>query len=372
LNRDSIPQWLKTVKNVAQDLGSLVKVVGDAAKTAEQYMSEAISLGGSMVGMLPALIVPALQAYKNAAFNIRSIVENSRVLAKSTGDITQNDLDEWWEDFGANYSTVLTDNIHSTSALLLEVLEKGGSNPTNNLESDNAYYGDFSGKVNYEIPDDDYTYIEGIIPDNIQNLDTLIGNHEANPATKPLFFAANKLKYPYVSAIPSSNTVAAGDTVYIPYPNGKKVPANVETKLFPLNIKLGLYQELLGRDIKLTSMVTGTGQKKFDFSISDTGDLDLIESNDNMIQAIYIKLNIERGELDLHPWFGLIDVVGMKSNLNLSFATNLAINDTMLSDGRIESISGLTIAATGDQMDVKLNAHIIGNSLVPVAFGLGV
>ena len=76
--------------------------------------------------------------------------------------------------------------------------------------------------------------------------------------------------------------------------------------------------------------------------------------------------------MDLHPWFGLIDVVGMKSNLNLSFATNLAINDTMLSDGRIESISGLTIAATGDQMDVKLNAHIIGNSLVPVAFGLGV
>ena len=120
-------------------------------------------------------------------------------------------------------------------------------------------------------------------------------------------------------------------------------------------------------------MVTGSGQKKFDFAISDTGDLDLVESTENMIQAIYIKLNIERGELDLHPWFGLIDVIGMKSTLNLSFAANLAINDTMLSDGRIESISGLTIATTGDQMNVQLNAHIIGNnSVVPVAFGLGV
>ena len=62
----------------------------------------------------------------------------------------------------------------------------------------------------------------------------------------------------------------------------------------------------------------------------------------------------------------------MKATTNITFAAYLAFNDTMLSDGRIEAISGLTIDLTGDIMNVFLKAHIIGNiPAVPVGFSLG-
>ena len=369
LNRDNIPGWMKTANNVSKEVARTIDIVSEGVKTVESYITNGLALGGTALGIIPALAAPIMQSTKNLLFNTKSLVDTSKTIVDSL-DNTLGDFGGLWEDFGADIQSIATSVIWSTNALILSELYKNGDSIKSNIEEDNKYYRGTGGNINP--PNDDYIYIESKVPKSINDLDTILGNNGAPPSTKPLLNWANNLKYPYISPIPSSNTLVPGDTIYIPYPNGKKIPDNIETKLFPLNIKLGLNEELLGRDIKLVSMVTGTGQKSFDFGISDTGDLDLVESKDNMIQAIYIKLNVERGELDLHPWFGFIDVIGMKSTLNLSFATNLAINDTMLSDGRIESISGLTIDVTGDTMRIKLKAHIYGQSAaVPVTVSTG-
>ena len=369
-NRDNVPSWMKSINNYYNDALAVLDGVSKGMEQVEQYATNAIQLGGAAIAFFPMLALPVLQKTKDIIFGGKRIVTGAQVLGDSAG-ATFDVFGEMWKDSWADFESTATSFLHATNALLMDSAARGNK-PGTNLARDSAYYPDFSDKLNAGEPNDDYTYIEAKVPTNVDDISTIMGNHNAPPAAKPLFWAANKLKYPYISAVPSGNTVKPGDTVYIPYPNGKKIPPNLETKLFPLNITLGLYQELLGRDIKLVSLVTGTGQKSFDFSINDIGDLELVESNENMVQAIYIKLNVERGELELHPGFGFIDVIGMKSTLNLSFAANLSINDTMLSDGRIDSISGLTIAITGDRMDVSLNAHIIGNdSVIPVTFSLG-
>lgn len=369
LNRDNIPSWLKDTNDVVNDIAKTIDTVSKGVALVERYLTNALALGGTALGVVPALAAPIMQSTKNLLFNTKSLVDGTRTFIDSKAD-TLDDFGSLWENFGADIQSICISIAHSTNALILSELYKRGDTIKTNIEDSNKYYRGVGGNINP--PNDDYIYIESKVPKNVDDLKTIIGNNDGDINSEQLLNWFNELKFPYISPIPSSNTLIPGDTIYIPYPNGKKIPDTIETKLFPLNITLGLYEEILGRDIKLVSLVTGTGQKSFDFGISDTGDLDLIESKENMIQAIYIKLNVERGELDLHPWFGFIDVIGMKSTLNLSFAANLAINDTMLSDGRIESISGLTISATGDVMQIKLNAHIYGHSgAIPVTVSTG-
>ena len=371
LNRKNIPGWLKTTAKIGTTISNTIGAVGKSVDILNQYATGAVNLGGMAVGTFMALGVPALQSVKNTAFSMKSIVETGANISGSVSGGTQSPFVKSWIDIGSDIQSSLISTIRSTNSLLRWGVNERGSKPSTNLARDNSYYADYGGKINYEFPDD-YTYIEGVVPDNVKDVDSILGNYPTTPASKPLFFAVNNLKYPYISNVPTGNTLKPGDKVYIPFPHGS-IPSNIETILFPLNIKLGLYDELLGRDIKLSSMETGMGQKSFSFAISGSGDLDLVEAKENIVQAIYIKLNVDRGELPLHLGFGFIDVIGMKATLNLSFAANLAINDTMLSDGRIESISDLRIQIKGDIMSVFLNAHLLGNSnVVPVGFSLGV
>ena len=371
LNRENIPSWMKTMSNIGKAVSNTIGTIGKGIDIINQYATSAVNVGGMAVGTFMAVGVPILQSVKDTTFSMKSIVETGANIGISFAGGAESPFVKSWIDIGSDIQSSFISTIRSSNSLLRWGVNERGNRPSTNLARDNSYYADYGGKVNYEYPDD-YTYIEGIVPDNIKDVESLLGNYPTNPASKPLFFAVNNLKYPYISNVPTGNTVKPGDKVYIPFPNGS-IPANVETILFPLNIKLGLYEELLGRDVKLQSIETGMGQKSFNFAISDNGDLDLIEAKENMVQAIYIKLNVERGELPLHLGFGFIDVIGMKATLNLSFAANLAINDTMLSDGRIESVSELRIQISGDIMSVFLNAHIIGNNkIVPIGFSLGV
>ena len=138
-------------------------------------------------------------------------------------------------------------------------------------------------------------------------------------------------------------------------------------------MKKPLVTEVLGRDLKLSSIEYDQGFEGFVFDLTDTGDIDLVDGRDNIKQAISIKLNVPKGDLPMHPSFGRVDVVGMKATRNLLFASYLAYNDTMLSDGRIESLSDIKMKISGDIMEVSFVAHVIGEvPNVPVGISTGV
>ena len=104
-------------------------------------------------------------------------------------------------------------------------------------------------------------------------------------------------------------------------------------------------------------------------AISPTGDLDVVKGKQNMKQAIELKLHTTRGDLPLHPGYGFVPVIGTKGTRNLNFNLYLSLNDTMLSDGRIEDLSNVKIQIKGDQTNVSFRANIIGSiPYVPVTF----
>ena len=134
-----------------------------------------------------------------------------------------------------------------------------------------------------------------------------------------------------------------------------------------------LFKIIISGCLKLSKIEYDQGFEGFVFDLTDTGDIALVDGRDNLIQAIYIKLNVPKGDLPLHPSFGKVDVVGVKATRNLLFASYLSYNDTMLSDGRIESLSDIDIKISGDTMEVSFVAHVInGIPSIPVGLSLGV
>ena len=74
----------------------------------------------------------------------------------------------------------------------------------------------------------------------------------------------------------------------------------------------------------------------------------------------------------MHPGFGMVDVIGSRTTVNLSFAAYLALNDTMLSDGRIEALSDLIVDINADTLRASLTAHPFGTLPgIPVGLNFG-
>jgi hypothetical protein len=215
------------------------------------------------------------------------------------------------------------------------------------------------------------------VPDSDVDLSDLVESLVGDPAATAAVITYNDLDYPYITGTPAyqkgaNKVLTKGDVLYLPFPK-ELVSGDINTKINPLKSSLSLYQEVLGRDLKLTKSTHGTtGVSEFNLSISPNGDLDLIAGEDNIKQAIEIKLNVERGELTIHPEFGLIPVMGKKGTKVLNFDLYLSLNDTMLSDGRIKDLVDTRVKTTGDVVSVQTKVYVIGQvPYVPLSFTLG-
>ena len=187
----------------------------------------------------------------------------------------------------------------------------------------------------------------------------------------------NGLDYPYVSATPGYQTgnnsfISAGDVVYVPYPQ-EILSGDINTKINISKVTGNLNEQVLGRDILLSKQTHGTtGVSEFNLGINPNGDLAMVTGRDNMMQAIDIKLNTERGELTAHPEFGIVPVVGHKGTNNLTFNLYLSLNDTMLSDGRIKELTDTSVSVSGGTATVKTKVNVVGRlPFIPLSFSMG-
>ena len=128
-------------------------------------------------------------------------------------------------------------------------------------------------------------------------------------------------------------------------------------------------------------------RQKVDLLLSENGDLALTPNDDfnisfglnNAIQALKLKLSIERGELKRHDDFGIISVTGL-TNVDIPSIESFlieTISDVITKDGRFDRIETLSVVyfsgqngtGTGTGFHVFVETRLAGSeSVIPIAF----
>jgi hypothetical protein len=285
-------------------------------------------------------------------------------------DITEGDKDRLKKTFLDSWTDIQTiaTNTLRDGQEALKILKKNSRSGADTSLLDFSRY-DSKGSTQGALNLKDYDLQPFIIPSGVKDLKAFVLGKLGNLHYWETIKKINKIDYPYIAGHPSKKSSGSsvknpGDFILLPIP-AKFISSSINTILPYASTGLNFFEETMGRDIKLTKTTPASGVSQFNLSISPNGDLDLIEGIDNMSQAIDVKINTARGDLPLHPSFGIIPVIGAKGNLR--FNLFLSLNDTMLSDGRIEDLSDVSLNILGDIVNIRFKANLIGQlPYVPV------
>lgn len=181
----------------------------------------------------------------------------------------------------------------------------------------------------------------------------------------------NKLKPPYISAVPGDGVLTPGSKILIP----KRMDSeDITGSLDAINTDassevLSPLGKKYGRDLKLSAGSSGTDFA--DLQVSQRGDLSTIEGVDNVRQAMVIKTSTEQGDLPLHPTFGAAYPVGTKVSLSQLHEFALNTRRTFLSDPRIAELVKMNTYAEGDIIHVSVVARLKQSDVtLPIEFSV--
>jgi hypothetical protein len=159
----------------------------------------------------------------------------------------------------------------------------------------------------------------------------------------------NNLVYPYITAMlpKPDRTLGPGDFIAIPSSGGSPNFANVVLGASVPDTKDPAYS--LGSDLFLSP--------SGDISISDN-DLELISGVSDIKQAIFLKLNIRRGELPLHQYYGMSDLRGYRTAPLLAAKAQAEFSDTIYSDARVGNVNNSVVTINGDTVNYRAEVGI--------------
>ena len=355
------------------NLNDWMNLVGQASETYDNVINQVHGYIGNAMGVasIPFLVVSGAASVAQSFMRSSKKVEDSfKGLAsskygsdpskiKNYGDLWSKKINDF-EDFQRK---TLRNSLEALKIMKNDAKQKGTSNSAYKKKSSaNDLPEDVSWEA-VEIPSDFGLDFKAFLVSKGVSVNLISA-----------VISYNGLKAPYIATHPTQRQSLAGvrspgSFIYIPV-DAKPIPQNIYTLLpYSMNSNANVYKETLGRDMKLNRVSSGMGHATFNFAISPTGDLDVVEGNKNIQQAIELKLNTNRGELPLHQGYGFVPIIGTKGTRNLNFNLYLSLNDTMLSDGRIEDLSNVKIQVKEDQTNVSFRANIIGSiPYVPVTF----
>jgi nucleoid-associated protein YgaU len=159
----------------------------------------------------------------------------------------------------------------------------------------------------------------------------------------------NGLTYPYVSNVYPSpeGTRGPGETLAIPNRQGASSANNLVLGTNSSN--LSNPARALGNDLTLDS--------KSDVVFVD-GDLSLVSGVSNIKQAIFLKLNVRKGELPLHQYYGLSDLRGYRTLNLLSAKASAEFYDTLSSDSRVAEVTSSSVTVSGDILNYSAEVEV--------------
>jgi len=186
-----------------------------------------------------------------------------------------------------------------------------------------------------EVSDSSYL----VVVDGSENLSTF------TPATNPSI------------SFRKPGTVGSGDTILIPSSEPTDQPDFRETSYYR---RVAMAERIFGVDVKLTP--------ENDLMYDQFGNFTLCSGYDNALQALRGIIETERGELELHPGYGVPFKVGIRRSDLVSAQLRERIKAQILADRRFSGVD-VDVEVGPNYVNVKVQAQGAGNTgLIPVVF----
>src|SRR5262249_21679728 len=116
-------------------------------------------------------------------------------------------------------------------------------------------------------------------------------------------------------------------------------------------------QQLFGTDIKLLSELSG-----LDFTVSASGDVAMARGNDNIAQALILRLMVRRGELAPLGWPGygsrIHELIGEPNNQRTRLILMAHARAALAQDPRVLDIPRIEALAGGERDVVRLDLDV--------------
>lgn len=187
-----------------------------------------------------------------------------------------------------------------------------------------------------------------------ENIQQAAARLTGNPNSYQEIIVHNNLRHPYISEDGDGvQVLRPGDVILIPSMD----PPEDTQFLFTNdpNEKISPAEAALGRDIKLTPKKNYGNEIKYGVTFNKNGDLNLISGMDNMKQAINTLFLTEKGELRLHPTYGVKFPIGSKGELQSLIAFKLQTKFALLQDPRIDDVSSINYNFSDGILSVRSN-----------------
>lgn len=205
----------------------------------------------------------------------------------------------------------------------------------------------FDGNISLDV---DPATIQIILQANT-DLERLSLTYLGDPDRWPEIAELNGLSYPYIIQDMSDTTNGVkhpGDSILIPALETfgfSQLPVGAEITSGP---QLDALEQSFGADLKVT--------KDFDLDLGNDGDLQIVQSTENVAQAVSLKLAYEPGELISNPTIGVGLSVGEKNgDLNI-IRDNLV--RSLLQDTRVSGISDLSLQRTNNLLVINFDLSL--------------
>ena len=161
------------------------------------------------------------------------------------------------------------------------------------------------------------------------------------------------------------NTINSSFMILIP--STEQVPGELKQEV-PFFLKASSEDE---RQAKVDLFMTDDR----DLNFTSSGDLQLSYGLQNAAQAVVIKMEVERGTLNRHPDFGLVNVKGKLTNniSGLQAALSKSSTEQVESDPRFERLEQITVQYISDLHGFKiyLQARLSGSTaVIPISFSV--
>jgi hypothetical protein len=175
-------------------------------------------------------------------------------------------------------------------------------------------------------------------------------------ATLSVFTAATD---PFISAR-TPGCVGSGDTILIPSETIVESPADRPNRL---NEMLSYAERLFKIDLLL--------DESGDLVLDASGDFALATGYTNAVQALQTMMEVEQGELEQHPEFGIPAAIGARTSDVPSEKLQEIIRNQVVSDPRFsDALTQLVPMPNGIRITIEARG-VDGSSLLPVSYQIG-
>jgi len=239
-----------------------------------------------------------------------------------------------------------------------------------------------------------YTSIERVQITSGDTLVSLAAKHMGNARLWQYIAIVNGLNYPFSNDIasydlskksdvhPFNNALGIGDFILIPSNNtslqsyigtsiiGTALTESLENHLFGINFALDPIYNKLNNPIIYTN-----DRVRYDIPVDkekNNMDVRLVKGIPNLIQAIILRIVIEKGTALLYKKFGLNRIVGLGFTLSDLENAKYRIREAILSDTRIDGVENLDLSQENDSLVCDLTISAKGfNDVVPLRLTIG-